>query len=122
MVAAANHPQGTRLRQESVLIGPATIAGRLYRVSWFPALRPATGADDHVHGEVYRLADPARSLTWLDAYEGITPGRNGAEGGSYLRPERSVHLATGGTLTVWVYEYQRPLPEAGYVEDGIWRG
>ena len=43
LVAAAAHPKGARLRQEALFLGPATIAGRLYRVTWFPAILPAEG-------------------------------------------------------------------------------
>ena len=32
-----------------------------------------------VHGEVYALKTPAVTLKWLDAYEGILPGRAGGE-------------------------------------------
>ena len=122
LVSAADHPQGHRLRQEATLVAPAVINGQLYRVSWYPALRPALAECDRVHGEVYRLNDSAASLAWLDEYEGITQGGSSAAASDeYLRVERQVTLADGACLNVWVYLYRRPLPESAFVADGIWR-
>jgi gamma-glutamylcyclotransferase (GGCT)/AIG2-like uncharacterized protein YtfP len=123
LLAAAGHPKGARLRQEALLVGPASMAGRLYRVSWYPAVRPAESADDRVHGEVYRLADPARALGWLDEYEGISPGAQSvAAADAYERAERDVRLANGDTLRAWVYLYRRTLPEDGFIASGHWHG
>ena len=122
LVAAASHPKGARLRQEALFLGPATIAGRLYRVTWFPAMRPAIGPADWVHGELYRLSDPIRSLVWLDAYEGITPGGSSAAApDKYFRAERPVTVSDGAIQSAWVYFYQQPLPAASHMPDGIWR-
>ena len=123
LVAAAGHAQGARLRQEALLVGPATIGGRLYRVSWYPALRPAEAAADRVTGELYRLNHPSRSLAWLDEYEGILPGcTSAAASDEYQRSEQPVTLAAGETISAWVYLYRLPLPEHARVADGIWRG
>ena len=122
LVAAAAHPKGARLRQEALFLGPATIAGRLYRVTWFPAILPAEGPGDRVYGELYRLVDPIRSLVWLDTYEGITPGGSSAAApDQYIRAERPVMTARGGTEHAWVYLYQRPLPVEWHIPDGMWR-
>lgn len=123
LTVAHDHPQGQRLRTESLLIGPAHSPGRLYRVTWYPGLRPPQHASDIVHGEVYALADPARSLAWLDEYEGITPSASSAAGPDiYERTQRAVTIADGRVLAAWVYLYQRPLPEDSFIPDGRWRG
>ena len=123
LVAAALHAQGARLRQEAMLVGPATIAGRLYRVTWYPALRPAQGPGDRVVGEVYRLNDAAKSLAWLDEYEGIVPSSSSAAAsGEYARDQQPVTLTNGEGLPAWVYLYQRSVPEDARIIDGIWRG
>jgi gamma-glutamylcyclotransferase (GGCT)/AIG2-like uncharacterized protein YtfP len=123
LVAAAGHVQGARLRQEAMLVGPATIVGRLYRVSWYPALRPALAANDRVHGEVYRLNDVVKSLVWLDEYEGIIPGGiSAAAADEYMRADRDVTLADSSVVPAWVYLYQRAVPESARVADGRWRG
>jgi gamma-glutamylcyclotransferase (GGCT)/AIG2-like uncharacterized protein YtfP len=123
LLTAHAHPQGHRLRAEALLLGPATIAGRLYRVSWYPGLRPPIAPTDTVHGEVYELNDPAHSLAWLDEYEGITQGGgSGAPPDVYARVERNVHLADGSTRCVLVYLYQHPLPPDAFIPEGRWRG
>ncbi len=123
LVTSHGHPQGNRLRAESLLLGPATIAGRLYRVSWYPGLRPPEAPNDIVHGEVYELADPTHSLTWLDEYEGISQGTTSAAPVTdYTREQRDVVMADGSRRNCWVYLYQRPLAFDALIPDGIWRG
>ena len=63
LTTAAPHPMGERLRAEASLIGPATILGRLYKISWYPAMVASTDPNDVVHGEAYRLHDPEQSLS-----------------------------------------------------------
>lgn len=103
-----------RLGREAELIGPATLRGLLYRISWYPGL---VEGDGRVHGEVHRLKDPAASLVWLDAYESIVPGRADNE---YERVERIVDLDQGGNLTAWVYFYRADTSAAKPVADGRW--
>ena len=102
------------LGQEADLLGWATIAGLLYRISWYPGLVEGPGT---VHGEVHKLRDPARSLRWLDAYEGIVAGGADSE---YERVERRVQLDTGNGLTAWVYLYRRDVSAAVRVAEGRW--
>lgn len=114
---------GGRLRREARLLGPAHMAGRLHKVSWYPGLRPAELATDVVHGELYLLADPAHALRWLDEYEGIRPGgTSAAASDEYIRAERPVTLADGTIVVANVYLYQRPLPLSTWMRDGRWRG
>lgn len=103
-----------RLGREADLVGPATIRGLLYRISWYPGL---VEGDGRVHGEVHRLKDPAASLVWLDAYESIVPGRADNE---YERVERIIDLDQGGSLTTWVYFYRADISAANPVADGRW--
>lgn len=103
-----------QLGREADVVGPATIAGLLYRISWYPGLVEGPGL---VHGEVYKLREPARSLVWLDAYESIVPGRADNE---YERVERMVQLDAGNGLTAWVYLYRRDVSAAERVAEGRW--
>jgi gamma-glutamylcyclotransferase (GGCT)/AIG2-like uncharacterized protein YtfP len=75
LLSSIAHPSGERLRSEARLIGAASMPGRLYRVGWYPGLVAGAAGASRVHGEVYELADPARSLAWLDEYESIVPGK-----------------------------------------------
>ncbi len=121
LLSAIAHPMGERLRREAALVGAATISGRLFRVSWYPAVRlDPTGT---VHGEVYRLTDPAGTLAWLDEYEGIVPGPTGvAESDEYERRTVAVRLATGDAVDAWVYLYRRPVDGLNEVPSGRWTG
>jgi len=118
LMSTAGHAMGARLRAEAHLLGAATIAGRLYRVSWYPGAVESADPTQRVHGEVYALADPVKSLAWLDAYEGIVASEE--EAGEYRRLERSVHLATGEKLTAWVYLLQKAVAGLIQVPDGRW--
>lgn len=123
LMTALAHPMGTRLRQEAQFVGPARIAGRLYRVSWYPGLTEPQTATDSVHGELYRLTDPAKTLAWLDEYEGVVPGRSSAAAcDEYSRVERLAVCADGKTSLTWAYLYQRPLPQSAFIADGLWKG
>ena len=123
LMTALAHPMGDRLRKEARLLGPGGIAGRLYRVSWYPGLREAEGPSDIVHGELYALTTASKTLDWLDEYEGINPGSSSAAAGDeYIRVERPIVLAGGLVVNAWVYLYNRDLPPSAFIADGIWRG
>ena len=50
------------------MIGPASVPGSIYRVQRYPAYKQEPAGE--VHGELYRLSDPATTLNALDEYEG----------------------------------------------------
>ncbi len=80
----------------------AKIHGKLFRVSYYPALVLDENAD-WVIGEVYQLAS-AEQLARLDAYEECTyPALPEQE---YQRLSVQVQTGPGGYLSVWVYAYQ----------------
>jgi gamma-glutamylcyclotransferase (GGCT)/AIG2-like uncharacterized protein YtfP len=122
LLSVAGHPMGQRLSSEARLVGAASIAGRLYRLGWYPGLVEANASAGAggalVHGEVYALDDPARSLVWLDAYESIVPGDEANS--EYARVERAVRLASGQEATAWVYLFQRDVAGLEFVADGRW--
>jgi gamma-glutamylcyclotransferase (GGCT)/AIG2-like uncharacterized protein YtfP len=118
LMSASRHPMGDRLRSEARLLGEAAIEGRLYRISWYPGLVLGGQSGARVHGELYALSTPARSLAWLDEYEGLVPGNPGA--GEYERIERPVQLATGETITAWVYAYRGDTTRLAPVQSGRW--
>jgi len=119
LMSTAGHRMGARLRRQAQRIGTASIQGRLYRVSWYPAAVDSADPEQRVHGEVYALGEPKLVLAWLDAYEGIVPGRD--QTGEYRRVERSVRLATGAVTTAWVYLYQKDVTGLPSIPDGRWR-
>jgi gamma-glutamylcyclotransferase (GGCT)/AIG2-like uncharacterized protein YtfP len=118
LLSTAGHPMGARLRREARLIGEASFPGRLYRITRYPGLVEDPGAQTPVAGEVYELNNPAASLVWLDAYEGIVPGPAGRD--EYERVQRTVRLVSGEELTVWVYLYRKPVAGLRLIREGRW--
>jgi gamma-glutamylcyclotransferase (GGCT)/AIG2-like uncharacterized protein YtfP len=120
LLSTAGHPMGTRLRREATPVGPGTVRGRLYSLGRYPGLVEADGAGSLVHGELYALKTPAVTLKWLDAYEGIVPGR--AEESPYERVVRPVRPISGQTVNAWVYLYRKSVKLHPEIEDGRWTG
>jgi gamma-glutamylcyclotransferase (GGCT)/AIG2-like uncharacterized protein YtfP len=122
MTAAAGAGLGgdmrARLQREAESLGEATMAGRLYDLGRYPGLVEAAGADELVHGEVFRLADPASVFIWLDAYEDVRPDEPASE---YARVVRTARLMSGGEVEAWVYLYRGDIARARHVPDGRWR-
>jgi gamma-glutamylcyclotransferase (GGCT)/AIG2-like uncharacterized protein YtfP len=118
LMSTAGHAMGARLAAEARLVGPGSIAGRLYRLSWYPGAVESSEPGQRVHGEVYALDDPARSLAWLDAYEGLPPGTLESE--TYVRVERPVRLASGGEMRAWVYLYRGKVEGLPAIAGGRW--
>ncbi len=111
--------QRLRLARESDSLGPASIAhARLYDLGRYPGAIAGGGEDDLVHGEAVLLSDPERTLHWLDAYEGILPGKH--EQNEYERTLREVRLAGGESFDAWVYLLRAAPPRAARIEDGRW--
>jgi gamma-glutamylcyclotransferase (GGCT)/AIG2-like uncharacterized protein YtfP len=99
-----------RLAREATLLGPARLPGRLYRIRWYPGLRPARDSNDWVIGELYRLRTPPRTLAALDHYEDK----------AYRRVRREAILADGEGIRCWVYLYGMPLSEQRRIPSGEW--
>jgi gamma-glutamylcyclotransferase (GGCT)/AIG2-like uncharacterized protein YtfP len=118
LLSGAGHPKGAKLAREGRLLGAATIQGcKLYSLGRYPGLVEAADAQGPVHGEVYALNSPTASIGWLDAYEGIVAG---SPDNPYERVERAVQLATGGTVTAWVYLYLKDVQKFRLIPGGRW--
>ena len=118
LLSTAGHRNGARLQREAALIGEASMPGRLYRVAHYPGLVEGADPKLRVHGEAYALRAPAGTLKWLDAYEGIQPGK--PDRNEYERVERPVRLASGEQITVWVYLYRKDVTRLRLIPDGRW--
>jgi gamma-glutamylcyclotransferase (GGCT)/AIG2-like uncharacterized protein YtfP len=118
LMSSASHAMGERLRREARLVGDATIAAKLYKISWYPGAVASSDATERVHGEVYALAQPSRALAWLDRYEGIPPGQT--RSAEYERLERPARLASGEEIAAWVYLYRGDVAGLPVVPDGRW--
>ena len=83
----------------------AKVRGRLYRVSYYPALVLDDSAD-WVLGEVYLLPS-ANLLQLLDIYEECTyPSQPEQE---YQRKKVDVVTQAGKLISAWIYSYQHPI-------------
>ncbi len=121
LISAVAHPKGERLRNEAALVGAASLQGRLYKVTWFPAMVLSDAPGDQVHGEVYRMANPDASLAWLDEYEGIVRGPQSVTAqNAYSRDEVAVTMADGRRLLTWTYVYRRDVGGLAQVLSGRW--
>lgn len=110
-------PKAQQLSAEADSLGPATIDGHLYRISWYPGLAEGGG---RVHGEVFRLRAPQASIVWLDTYEGIVMDEPDQNRHEYERVIRTVTLHSGATLEAWVYLYRKDVAGLVPVADGRW--
>lgn len=84
------NPFARFLRERAACLGRATVRGSVFRVGQYPAYRPEP--DGIVHGELWRLADPAPVLAALDDYEG-------------LEYSREVARLEDPRISAWVYLY-----------------
>jgi gamma-glutamylcyclotransferase (GGCT)/AIG2-like uncharacterized protein YtfP len=116
---ALGRTQRARLQRESRSLGAATMTGaRLYNLGRYPGLVESDEAGTIVHGEVVALANPARTFSWLDAYEGVIPDNPDAS--DYARLERTVRIARGTELTAWVYVFLRDIAHRRAIAGGRW--
>lgn len=86
------------------------MTGRLYRVTWYPALGPG---EESVVGDVYGI--PPELWDRLDEYEEAT-----GPDPEYRRVVTPVHLASGLWLDAWVYWYARPVSGLEPLSGGDW--
>jgi gamma-glutamylcyclotransferase (GGCT)/AIG2-like uncharacterized protein YtfP len=89
-------------------LGPAHVAGRIVDLGSYPGAVPDPGG--RLHGEIYRVADPARWGT-LDS----------AEGPQYHRREVAVRSGDGRGLTAYIYWYAGPLDRGVPIPGGDYR-
>lgn len=114
------HDERQRLRREATFVGPATLSAQLFDLGDYPGILLSDDPGAVVHGEVHRLADPARSLAWLDVYEGVTPHRAPHE--EYRREIVRVTMAAGGTVDAWAYVLAGPRRAMRLIPGGRWLG
>ena len=105
-----------RLRAESVHMGAAHTPGRLYLLGYYPGLLPPCRKTERVFGDVFQLRNPARTLRWLDSYEGCSSDE--PEPPIYRRVTVPVTLATGETLMAWAYLYTAEAARARWLPEG----
>jgi gamma-glutamylcyclotransferase (GGCT)/AIG2-like uncharacterized protein YtfP len=103
-------PMHALIASDARLVGPATLAGRLYDLGAYPAFSDRESKRDVVRGELYDLAPEGREalLDSLDRYEGR----------SFERVLRSVTCDDGSTAQAFVYLFRGKLGSARRVRSG----
>jgi gamma-glutamylcyclotransferase (GGCT)/AIG2-like uncharacterized protein YtfP len=95
-------------------VGPATVGGVLYRISWYPGL--VLDGEGRVTGEVYRVGPEL--LRALDEFEGLAAGE--IEGSEYRRVKVEALLGDEEELEVWVYGWKGSFNEDERIQSGDW--
>lgn len=106
------------LARSADFVDEATFQGRLYKVDYYPGVTPSSNPLDIVHGEVFRLREPATALAQLDRYEECGPGF--PEPTEFIRRKIDVSLQRGKTISAWVYIYNRPTDKLRFIKSGDW--
>ena len=119
LVSRFGKAERTRLAAESAVIGPASVAGRLFDLGSYPGLISNSCLHTRVHGVLLRLNKPDETLAWLDPFEDIVPGRP-LEVNQYERVTRLVTTAGGGGIEAWVYVMWRVPASASEITTGRW--
>jgi gamma-glutamylcyclotransferase (GGCT)/AIG2-like uncharacterized protein YtfP len=91
------------LRAAADLVGCATVTGSIFRVGRYPGYRAEPAGQ--VHGEVWRLRDPERTLGMLDEYEGSR----------YRRVLTSTSIPG---VEAWIYAYAEEVEAGRRIESG----
>ena len=107
-----------RLAAMASLVGRGHVGGRLYVVGRYPGLvlHGAGTGMARVRGEVWRLAEPAKAWTVLDAYEGVEPGPGGPA--EYRRVAVDVVMDDGGRIDCLAYEFMHPTDGLATIASG----
>ena len=103
----SREPFGT-LASNAELIGPGTVAGRLYAVAWYPGYVPVRSRRERVAGEVWRLLFPARVFAVLDAYED----------NEYVRVRATVRMDGDRRIEAWTYRFAEEVDRAPVIPSG----
>ncbi len=104
------------LSERASHIAAGRAAGRLFRISWYPALVENGGDGQVVVGDLYRLHEPEPTLARLDVYEGCDA--KAGKPREYERVVRPVSVADGRRLDAWLYIYRLPVDGACLIESG----
>ncbi|RFZ94088.1 gamma-glutamylcyclotransferase [Mucilaginibacter conchicola] len=103
------------LRANCKFISFGTTPGQLYDLGEYPGLVETNQSNQLVYGSVYQMQNPFEVLKQLDFYEGVGPDE---EQPNLYRRELADINTEKGTITVWVYVYNRSVGNAPLIPDG----
>jgi len=95
------------------LIGDARIRGQLYQLPGedYPGAVP-TKSDRYVHGQLYSIKRPRKTLGALDEFEGVSEG--------LFRRKLVDAWMSRKRARAWVYFYAGPIQQANLVSSGVY--
>jgi gamma-glutamylcyclotransferase (GGCT)/AIG2-like uncharacterized protein YtfP len=108
-----DNPAAKLLSRDATFCGGARCQGRLYLVTYYPALVLSDDASDVVSGELFCLHAPEASFAILDDYEGCALPRP-----RYLRQLLPVTHEDGSVVEAWTYIYNRPVMLLKRIDSG----
>ena len=114
------HEMHKHLVRHAEFAGEGAFNGILYRVAHYPGAVASSNPDDLVHGELYRLRDPAALFAALDPYESCGP--NDPTPTKYVRVTTTVVRPGGDSVTAWVYLYNRDVTMVARIASGRFIG
>ena len=97
-------------------IGPAYVTGRLYDFGDYPGAILDQGSDTLICGELVGLPLGQSLIEEVDKYEEFDPSN--PEASLFIRKKTKVMLASGESLTAWIYVYNRDPGDAPVVRGG----
>lgn len=119
LLEEVGHPCHSILAERAEFVAQATCQGTLYHLGEYPGVQISPGRSEVVHGALYRLTDPERTLIKLDAYESHYPHNPTAS--LFRREAVEVFQANAGPLTAWVYLYNRSVAGKPRIRSGDYR-
>ena len=116
LLSAYGHPMYQVIAQNGQLLSTGFYQGKLYRVSYYPAVVPSSEAHHQVKGEVYQIDDTETLFEALDDYEGYYPHHESAS--DYLRRKVSITVIDGTMIEAWTYLYNLPVDSLERIPSG----
>lgn len=97
-------------------MGEGTATGRLYQISWYPAMVSSGFPEHRVKGEIYRLTDFEEVITAIDEFEDFDPQQ--PDRGEYTRRVEPITRLDGSQLNAWLYLFLRDPSNATLIPSG----
>ncbi|MEO1450378.1 MAG: gamma-glutamylcyclotransferase family protein [Bacteroidota bacterium] len=111
----AEHLMAKYLGQKSDPVGEGEMAGKLFKVDFYPGAIFEPHSPYRVKGEVFRLHDPLKLFMVLDGYEGYTPQAHANS--LFIRDVVPVSI-NGIHQDCWVYLFQQATEGLPFIEHG----
>lgn len=120
LLSAYGHPIHQVIAQNGQLLSMGFYQGKLYRVSYYPAVVSSSEAHHQVKGEVYQIHNAEPLFDALDDYEGYWPHNEAVS--DYLRRKVSITLTDGTIIEAWTYLYNLPIDGLEWIVSGDFLG